>query len=151
VSRTGRFERKGRAMHVSHRGIGRLLLVAVAVAAIGVSGAQAGSKPEPSAELMAIHWKHEDAVYGSRQKTPQTQTAAAQLRAAHWKHEDALYRVGGSTSGSQRSATTDIVAAGDGFGRGEAWSGAGGAVALIILGSAATIVIRRRHSRFAQS
>jgi hypothetical protein len=110
-------------MHVSHRGIGRLLLVAVAVAAIGVSGAQAGSKPEPSAELMAIHWKH----------------------------EDALYRVGGSTSGSQRSATTDIVAAGDGFGRGEAWSGAGGAVALIILGSAATIVIRRRHSRFAQS
>jgi hypothetical protein len=138
-------------MHVSRRGIGRLLLLAVAAAAIGVSAAQAGSKLEPNAELTAIHWKHEDAVYGSSQKTTQTQTTSAQLRAAHWKHEDALYRAGGSTSGSQRSATTDIVAAGDGFGWGEALSGAGGAVALIILGSAVTIVIRRRHSRFAQS
>jgi hypothetical protein len=137
-------------MHVSRRGIGRLLLLFVAVAAIGVSAAQAGSKLEPNAELMAIHWKHEDALYGSRQKAGQTQTTAAQLR-AHWKHEDALYRAGGSTSGSQRSAATDIVAAGDGFGWEEALSGAGGAVALIILGSAATIVIRRRHSRFAQS
>ena len=138
-------------MHVSRRGTGRLLLLAVAVAAIGVSGAQAASKPEPNAELMASHWRHEDALYGSRQKTTQTQTTAAQLRAAHWKHEDALYRAGGSTSGSQRSATTDIVAGGDDFGWGLALSGAGGFVALIILGSAATIVIRRRHSRFAQS
>ena len=138
-------------MHVSRRGIGRLLLLAVAVAAIGVSGAQAGSKLEPNAKLMAILWKHEDALYGSRQKTTQTQTMAAQLSAAHWKHEDALYRAGGSTSGSQRSATTDVVATGDGFGWGVALSGAGGAVALIILASAATIVVRRRHSRFAQS
>jgi hypothetical protein len=137
-------------MHVSRRGIARPLLLAVAVAAIGVSGAQAGSKLEPHAEL-AIHWKHEDALYGSRQKTTQTQTTAAQLGAAHWKHEDALYGADGTTSGSQRSATANMVAAGDGFGWSEALSGAGGAVALIILGSAATIVIRRRHSRLAQS
>lgn len=137
-------------MHVSRRGIDRLLLV-VAVAAIGVSGAQAGSKPEANADPTAIHWKHEDALYGSSQRSTQAQTTAAQLRAAHWKHEDALYRADGATSGSQRSATTDIVAAGDGFGWGVALSGAGGAVALIILGSAAAIVIRRRQSRFAQS
>jgi hypothetical protein len=136
-------------MQVSRRGIGRLLLLAVAVGAIGVSEAQA--KLEPNAGVVAIHWKHEDALYGSRQKTTRTQTTATQLRAAHWKHEDALYRARGTTSGSQRSATTDIVVAGDDFGWGEALSGAGGAVALIILGSAATIVIRRRHSRFAQS
>jgi hypothetical protein len=77
--------------------------------------------------------------------------AAAQLTAAHWKHEDALYPAGGSTSPSGRSAAADNVAVGDGFGWGEAaLGGAGGAVALIILGSAATLLVRRRHSRFAQ-
>ena len=82
-------------MHVSRRGTGRLLLVALAVAAIGVSGAQAGSKLEPNAELAAIHWKHEDALYGASQKASQAQTTAAHLSAAHWKHEDALYRARG--------------------------------------------------------
>ena len=137
-------------MRLSGRGTGRLLLLAVAVAAFGVSGAQAGLKPDPNAKLLAIHWKHEDALYGSKEKANRAQTTAAQLVATHWRHEDALYRAGGSASGSERSASADIAAAGDGFGWGEALSGAGGAVTLIILGSAATIVIRRRHSRFAQ-
>jgi hypothetical protein len=137
-------------MHISSRGISLLLPLMVAVAAIGVSGAQAGSKPDASAELRAMHWKHEDALYGPRQKPSQAQTAAAQLSELHWKHEDAFYRARGLASGSQRSATTD-VAVGGGLGWSAALAGAGGAVALIILGSAATIVIRRRHSRFAQS
>jgi hypothetical protein len=137
-------------MHTSRRGSSWLLPLAVAFAAIGVSGAQAGSKPDASAELRAIHWKHDHALYGARQKASEAQTAAAQFRALHWKHEDALYRARGPASGSERSATTDITV-GDGFGWGAALGGAGGAVALIILASAATIVIRRRHSRFAQS
>ena len=137
-------------MHISSRGISSVLPLVVAVAAIGVSEAQAGSKPDASAELRAIHLKHEDALYGARQKMSQAQTAAAQLRAAHWKHEDALYRARGLASGSQRPATTDI-AVGGGFGWSEALSGAGAAAASIIVGAAATIVIRRRHSRFAQS
>jgi len=137
-------------MHVSRRGIDRLLLLAVAVAAIGVSGAQAGSKPEANADPTAIHSKHEDAVYGSSQRTTQAQTTAAQLRAAHWKHEDALYRARDSSSGS-RSATTDLVAARDGIGWGEMLGGAGGVLALIIVGGGATIVLRRRHGGLAQS
>jgi hypothetical protein len=138
-------------MHVSRRGISLLLPLVVAVAAIGSSGAQAGSKPDASGELRALHWKHEDALYGARPKASEAQTtAAAQLRALHWKHEDALYRASGLASGSQRSATTDL-AVGGGLGWSEALSGAGGAVALIIVGAAATTVIRRRYSRFAQS
>jgi hypothetical protein len=137
-------------MYISSRGISLLLPLMVAVAAIGVSGAQAGSKPDATAELRAMHWKHEDALYGTRQNASQAQTAAAQLRELHWKHEDALYRARGLAPGSQRSATTDI-AAGGGLSWSAALGGIGGAVALIILGSAATIVIRRRHSRLAQS
>jgi hypothetical protein len=137
-------------MQVSCRGISLLLPLVVAVAAIGISGAQAGSKPDASGELRAIHWKHEEASYGARQKASEAQTAAAHLRALHRKHEDALYRASGLASGSQRSATTEI-AVGGGLGWSEALGGAGGAVALIIVGAATTIVIRRRRSRFAES
>lgn len=134
-------------MHVSRRGTGRLLLLAAAVAAIGVSGAQAGSKPERNAEQMAIHWKHEDALYASRQKATQTQTTAAQLRAAHWKHEDALYRAGRSTSGSQRmrSAGGSRASTSDeSFAWSDAGIGAVAGVAFALLAGGALLSLRKR-------
>jgi hypothetical protein len=143
VNRIRRFERKGRAMHVSRRGIGLVLPLAVAVVALGAPGAQ--GKPEPSADPITAHWKHEDAVYGSSEARMHAQTTAAQIRAAHWRHEDALYRAAGSPGAAP------TVAVDDGLGWSEALTGAGGAVALILLGGAATVVIRRRHGGLAQS
>ena len=136
-------------MHISRRGIGLVLPLTVAVVALAAPGAQA--KPEPNADPTTIHWKHEDAVYGSSQHTLQAQTTAAQLRAAHWRHEDALSRAAGSTSGSPGPEPTTIVADDNGLGWREALTGAGGAVALILLGGAATVVIRRRQGGLAQS
>jgi hypothetical protein len=141
---------KGRTMQISSRGISWLLPLAFAVAAIAVSGAQARPQPEVSAELREIHWKHEDALYGAGRGTSRAQ-AAAQLWARHWAHEDALYRARSSASGSKRAETPDLDAVGGGFGWSDALSGAGGAVALIVVSAAATIGIRRRHSRFARS
>ena len=136
-------------MHVSRRGIGLVLPLTVAVVALAAPGVQA--RPEPSADPITAHWKHEDSVYGSSEARMQAQTTAAQLRAAHWRHEDVLYRAAGSTSGSPGSPPTDIVADDGGLGWSEALTGAGGALALIVLGGAATVVIRQRRGGLAQS
>ena len=138
-------------MQISSRGIGWVIPLVVAVAVIAVSGAQAGSTPDASAQLRAMHWKHEDALYQARDETSRAQIAAAH-RALHWEHEDRLYRAGGFASGSEQpTARTDSAAVGGGLDWSEALAGAGGTVALLIVGTAATIGIRRRHSRLARS
>jgi hypothetical protein len=137
-------------MQTSTRGIGWVIPLVVAVAVFAVSGAQAGSTPDPSAQLRAMHWKHEDALYQARDETSRAQIAAA-YRALHWEHEERLYGAGGFASGSEQSAArTDIAVVGGGLGWIEALAGAGGMVALLTVGTAATIGIRRRHSRFAR-
>jgi hypothetical protein len=138
-------------MRISSRHVSGLLALTVALSALVVTGAQAGSKPDAGADVRAIHWKHEDALYGARQETSRAQTAGDQLAAIHWKHEDALYRARDVASGSPRAATTAVVAAGDGFGWSETLRGAGGVVALLVAAAAATILVRRRHSRFVPS
>jgi hypothetical protein len=101
-----------------------------------------------AAALIALHFQHEDALYGGRLETSSAQTSA-QLMALHFKHEDARYQAREVASGPSRSETPALTAASDSFNWNDALIGAGSAFVLGILGAGATIAIRRSHSRLA--
>jgi hypothetical protein len=138
-------------MTISVRGMRRLLPLVFAVAAIVAPAGQAAPKPDMrAATRMALHFQHEDWLYGPKHETSQTRTPE-QMMALHFQHEDALYRTRGLTAGPLRSAMVTQALASDSFDWNDALVGAGGAVALMLLGVAATAAIRRSHSGIAQS
>jgi hypothetical protein len=128
----------------------RLLPLAFAFVLIAVPAAQAAPKPAASAAtLQALHWQHEDAMYQAIEDASVARTPTW-LVALHFDHEDRLHRARELASGPRRSAAA-VAAARNRFDWADALTGAGGAVALIVLGVAANVGIRRRHSRYAHS
>jgi hypothetical protein len=133
-----------------NRGIRRLLPLAFAFALIAVPAPQAAPRPAASAvTLEALHWQHENAAYVAAQEASAAR-AQTRLVALHFDHEDRLHRARELASAPHRSAAA-VAAARSGFDWADALTGAGGAVALIALGVAANVGIRRRHSRYAHS
>jgi hypothetical protein len=150
-----------------HR-IGRLAptIVALALSGACISGAQAAPKPDSAtAAQMALHFKHEDALYRAKDRSAEMRTPAeamalhfrhedaiyggrpairsalgpAHMIARHFKHEDALYPAQGSRVSS---ALRIESAASNGFDWADALLGACSAFALMLLGAAAVVGVR---------
>jgi hypothetical protein len=135
-------------MSISTRVIQCFVPLALAVAAVATTAAQAGSDPEArDAALRAAHWQHEDALYGARQQTSPVQSVPL-LWEAHWRHEDALYRARNLSSSQQQSAAV-AGSSGEGVDRRFVLTAAV-VLAALIFGAAAT-GIRRNLRRLASS
>ena len=133
------------------RRLRRLLPLTFAVAATVVPPAQAAPEPAATAAtLQALHWQHENATYQATEDASIARTPA-RLIALHFDHENRVYRGREFASDPRRPPTAAVAVARDGFDWVDALSGAGSAVALIVLGVGANIGIRRRHGRYAHS
>ena len=135
-------------MSISTRII-RYAPLALAVAVVAAPAAQAASGSQSSeAAFRAAHWKHEDSMFPAS-----VNASARSLPAwleAHWNHEDAQYNARTLSAGQLQSAGP-AVAADEGIDRLAVLSATGGAVALLVLGTAAVTGVRRRQRGVAQT
>jgi hypothetical protein len=93
-------------MSISTNRIRWLLPLLFAAAATAGPAVQAGPRPSGGAAAeIALHFKHEDALYGTTHAASQPRTRV-QLMALHFQHEDALYDGGRLVSGLRTSGRT---------------------------------------------
>jgi hypothetical protein len=112
-----------------------------------LDGRSPDARDSAYAEQLAVDGRSPDTRDGAgvvAHRYGQTRTPAEMI-ALHFKHEDALYRARASASGPPRSATATEVGASDGFDWGDAGIGAisGLGVSVLLLGGA-LVLLRRR-------